>query len=191
MRGVRAIALVALVTAGADALPDDSRPVSLVPWHVLERGEKVDAPLVLFWIPASREELRRSPLLTSDDLTLYSDRCVAMRVVRADDAARLASLQAEDDQPRAMLVNRDGQVIATVESDRGVLSVHAVEQIVRSELDHRVETAESRLADARNLVEAGDEASARALYEQLWEERCVCPRQAKAALRALKKLEKK
>ena len=191
MRGVRSIALVALFVAGADALPDESRPVSLVPWRVLERGEKVDAPLVLFWIPASREELRRSPLLNSNDLTLYADRCVAMRVVRADDDARLASLHVEDDRSRALLVDRDGNVIAAVESDRGAPSVQAVEHMVRAELEHRVERAESRLADARHAAEAGDDASARTIYEALWEERCVCPRQAKAALRALKRLEKK
>src|SRR5687768_9771012 len=85
MRWARSIAMVALFAAGVDALPDGQRHVSLVPWKVLERGEAVDAPLVLFWIPSSAGEMRRSPLLTSDELTRYSARCVAMRVVRFDD----------------------------------------------------------------------------------------------------------
>ena len=69
--------------------------VALVPWRVLEPETKVDAPLVLFWIPASVEELRHSELLTSDDLTLFSSQCVAMHIIRLNDQARLTSL-AED-----------------------------------------------------------------------------------------------
>lgn len=191
MRWVRTIAWVALLAAGADALPDEQRHVSLVPWKVLEPGEPVDAPLVLFWIPSSRDELRRSALLTSDDLTLYASRCVAMRVVRADDDARLAKLHVDADRPLAVLADREGRVIAAVEAERGRLSVHAVEEVVREELDERAEAAESRLDEARRRAEEGDDAAARAIYESVWEQRCVCPRQAKAAHRALKRMAKK
>jgi hypothetical protein len=191
MRWVRSIAWIALVAAAADALPEQDRHVPLVPWKVVEKGETVDAPLVLFWIPSSREELRRSPLLTSNDLTLYASRCVAMRVVRADDDARLASLHVETENPAVILADGEGHVVAAVEAERGRLSVHAVEEIVRAELEDRVARAESSLDTARRLTEEGEELAARAVYESVWEQRCVCPRQAKAAQRALRRLEKK
>lgn len=191
MRWVRSIAWIALVAAAAEALPEEDRHVALVPWKVVEKGESVDAPLVLFWIPASREELRRSPLLTSDDLTLYASRCVAMRVVRADDEARLASLDVETRSAAAILTDGEGHVVAEVAADHGALSVHAVEEIVRAELEDRVAEAESNLDAARRLTEEGEELAARSLYESVWEQRCVCPRQGKAAQRALRRLEKK
>ena len=187
MRWARSIAMVALFAAGVDALPDGQRHVSLVPWKVLERGEAVDAPLVLFWIPSSAGEMRRSPLLTSDELTRYSARCVAMRVVRFDDDVRLASLGVEEDLPVAVLADRDGRVLGTVSGD----DVVDVEDLVRDELDTRVFHADALLDDARRRLEAGDGEGAVALYREVWEARCLCPRQGKVAHRALKKLEKR
>ena len=126
MRRARCIALLATVAAGAFALADDARHASLVPWKVIEPGERVEAPLVLFWVPASRDELRRSPLLTSDELTQFSARCVAMRVVRADDNARLDRLGIDGDLPVAVLANAKGDVLEMVEAERGMLPVSEV-----------------------------------------------------------------
>src|SRR5688572_32588023 len=99
MRLTRVFAAVALLCCGARALPAEEPHVALVPWRVVEPHTTVDAPLALFWIPASGEELRRSELLNSDDLTLFSSQCVAMRVVRSSDEARLAALAADAEPP--------------------------------------------------------------------------------------------
>ena len=56
-RLARVAATVALLCCGAAALPGGEAYVALVPWRVLEPETKVDAPLALFWIPASVEEL--------------------------------------------------------------------------------------------------------------------------------------
>ncbi|HUQ81732.1 MAG TPA: hypothetical protein VM076_11360 [Gemmatimonadaceae bacterium] len=183
MRWARSIALVALIAAAAEALPEEGR-VSLVPWKVVAPGDAVDAPLVLYWIPATRDELRHSPLLTSDDLTLYSSRCVAMRVVRADDVERLAKLDVRE-RPAVVLVDGEERIIGVAES------LLDVEELVRQELDARAEAANLRLDRARRYDEEGDEDGALALYRSVWEERCMCPRQAKAAQRAMKKIAKK
>lgn len=185
------VALAAFVAAGALALQAGEDHLSLVPWKVLEPGEAVDAPLVLFWVPLSPDEVRHSPLLTSDELTLYSSRCVAMRVIRVDDGARLANLGVSAQLPVAVLAESGGHVITAIESDRGTLSVADVEDAVREELDARTEGAQEKLDQAQRLADDGDVGEAAALYRQVWEERCVCPREGRAAQKALRRLEKK
>jgi hypothetical protein len=191
MRWVRCIAVVAVMAAGGFALSADERHASLVPWKVIEPGEKVEAPLVLYWVPASPEAMRRSPLLTSDELTRYSSRCVAMRVVRLDDGARLVALRVEGELPVAVLADGTGRVLATVEGERGTLSLSEVEELVREELETRMASAETLLDEARRRVRDRDVAAAEELYREVWDARCLCPRQGKAAQKALRRLAKK
>ena len=178
---VIAIALTAVeVRAGGDSHP------SLVPWKVLEPGgPRESAPLTLYWVPASRDELRRSDLLASDELTLYSSQCVAMRIVRLDDREALARLGVSEELPVVVLTDARGTVIA-----RAPASVTDVESIVRDELDARAKAAEGMLDEAADKAAQGDVEAARQMYREVWSQRCVCPRQAKAAQRALKKMGK-
>ena len=54
-------ASIAIALTGAVALAGDDDHRALVPWKVLEPGvEPEPSPLTLFWVPASRDELRRS-----------------------------------------------------------------------------------------------------------------------------------
>jgi len=190
-RWVRWVAALALAMTGVEVLPGEPSRLSLVPWKVVEPGDDVHAPLILFWIPASRDEVRRSDLLTSDELTLYSSQCVAMRVVRSDDQTMLVKLDVSDALPAAVLVDGEGQVIARVGNEQGTLVVADVEEMVRNELDRRVSDAEALLDNAREKAEAGAIDEAIALYRAVWEQRCLCPRQARDAQRALKKLKAK
>lgn len=184
------LAALAFVLAGAE-LPAGEVHVSLVPWKVLAPRDTVDAPLVLFWIPASPDELRRSPLLTSDELTLYSSRCVAMRVVRVDDRARMTRLAPENEIPVAVLTDRKGEILGHIAGEDGYLPVSEVESLVRDELERRAGEAEALLDRAREHAEANEIAAATELYERVWEARCMCPRQGRDAKRALKKLGRK
>ncbi len=181
-------AAVAFLAAGANLLAAGDARVTLVPWEVLDPAEPVDAPLVLFWIPATPDELRRSDLLTSYDLTLFSSRCVAMRVVRFNDSARLASLDVGPEVPMVVLTDHEGNVLGRVAADDGELPLAEVEDLVREELDEREARAEALLDRARDRAEDHDERAALSLYQQVWAERCVCPRQARDAKRAMKKL---
>jgi len=187
MHWVRAIVVVALVAAGVVASPEEQRHVSLVPWKILGPSDVADAPLTLFWIPDSAGAMRRSPLLTSDELTRFSARCVAMRVVRFDDDVRLATLGVEDELPVAVLADRNGRVIGSVAGE----DVADVEDLVRDELDTRTFQADSMLDAARRHADAGRRDAAMALYREVWGARCLCPRQGKLAGRALKKLERR
>jgi hypothetical protein len=161
-----------------------------VPWEVVEPGSDVDAPLILFWLPASAEELRRSELLVSRDLALFSAQCVAMRVVPVHDDVRMARLAADEVLPLAVLTDRHGEVVGRVASDGAELLVAAVEELVREELQRRAADADARLDRASERAQADDVGSAVALYESVWNDRCVCPRQGRDAGRALRKLRK-
>jgi hypothetical protein len=192
VRFARALtAAVAFLAAGANLLAAGEARVTLVPWEVLDPAEPVDAPLVLFWIPATPDELRRSDLLTSYDLTLFSSRCVAMRVVRFNDSARLASLDVGPEVPMVVLTDHEGKVLGRVTADDGELPLAEVEDLVREELDEREAQAEALLDRARDRAEDRDERAALSLYQQVWAERCTCPRQARDAKRAMKKLARK
>jgi hypothetical protein len=186
----RVVVAIAFVLAGAVALAGADDHVSLVPWKVVVSDDGLDAPLTLFWIPASSEELRHSDLLTSTELTLFSSRCVAMRVVRFDDGARLARLKIGEELPVAVLVERGGRVIGRVDAEHGTLSVTKVEDLVRDEINQREGEAEASLDEAERRAESGETDAAMAIYGSLWEERCVCPRQGRDAKRAMKKIRK-
>jgi hypothetical protein len=186
----RVVVAIAFVLAGAAALAVADDHVPLVPWKVVVSEDGLDAPLTLFWIPASSEELRHSDLLTSTELTLFSSRCVAMRVVRFDDGARLARLKIGEELPMAVLVERGGRVIGRVDAEHGALSVAKVEDLVREEINQREGRAEASLDEARRRAESGESDAAMAIYGSLWEERCVCPRQGRDAKRAMKKMKR-
>lgn len=187
-RRALSIAVITLALTAAFGHAGEGSHPSLVPWKVVEIGAAPErSPLTLFWVPASREELRRSDLLASDELTLYSSQCVAMRIVRLDDRETLERLAITDELPVVVLVDGGGDVL---ERASGPIRVADVESMVRDELDDRAEAAEAMLDEAEEKADGGDVEAAISLYRQVWEQRCVCPRQAKAAQRALKRLGK-
>jgi hypothetical protein len=186
-RCIACFAWIAIALTGAVALAENGSHPSLVPWKVLEPGaEPEPSPLVLYWVPASRDELRRSELLASDELTLYSSQCVTMRVVRLDDHALLERLHIDGALPAVVLMNAEGEILGRITTPH----LDEVETLVREELEDRASAAESMLDEAHDKVDEGEIEAAIAIYRRVWDQRCVCPRQARAAHRALKKLVK-
>ncbi|HEX8154395.1 MAG TPA: hypothetical protein VF698_14775 [Thermoanaerobaculia bacterium] len=184
---VRSAAIVfALAAASASA---GTPQVSFVPWKVLNRGDKpIEAPLVLYWIPASRDEIRRSELVTSRALTMYASQCVGMQLIRPDDTRTIENLGASEKLPIAILLAGDGEELGRVEPHRGTLSEPEVAELVRDALGEHEAHAELLLDEAKEKAASGETEAAIVLYRRVWDERCVCPRQGKAAQRALKKL---
>ena len=181
-----AIGVLAASAAGADF----HGPVSFVPWKVIAPGDSpAKAPMTLYWIPASRDDFKRSELLFSRPLTAYASQCVAMQVIRADDAARIEKLGAAGTLPIAVLLDGDGKQLGKVDNDRGALNVAAVEKLVRDQLRAGEAILDARLEDARRKASAGDRDSAVATYKSICDLRCVFPRKAKEAERELKRLD--
>ena len=182
-RDVRAAGVVALLLVAVVPLAAVER-VWFVPWKVLDASAApASGVFVLYWIPASPEDLKRSDLVTSRALAVYSARCVAMHVVRVDDTDRLNALVVTE-LPVAVLADGHRQLARL----NGPLRVGDVEAMVGAEFDAReVEANEMRDA-ARECLRNGDAAEAKRLFREVARQRCSFPRQAKAAARALRRL---
>lgn len=176
-----ACSMVAVLSAG-DAL-------TFVPWKVLKPGQPpVEGRLILYWIPATPEEMKRSPLLTSRALAEFSMKCVGMQLVRPDDTEAIERLGASEHLPLVILTNAHGERVGMIDSRRGGIRLAAVETLVRDELLTRVGLAETMLDEARSCASNGEREKAVGLYKQVWDQRCIAPRQARSAQRALKRL---
>jgi hypothetical protein len=183
------LAAAILTLALLPAYAEDGRGLGFVPWKILKPGERTPAsPLVLYWIPRSSDDFRRSEMLTYPPLTTYSHDCVSMSVVRADDAVVIARLGVSGKLPTAVLVGADGAVIGSVPNERGALSAAAVDKLLRNTLRAREDALDRDLDDAPKKLDLGDRDGAVALYRHVWEHRCLFPRHAKEAERALRKL---
>jgi len=184
-RSLAALAIYALAAHGGQ--PSD--PAWFVPWKVLNPGEAPPrAQLIVYWLPASRDDMRHSELLTSRTLTLFSSQCVAMHVVRPDDFERVAKLGANGRAPVVLLLDGEGRELTHIDNEAGALRIATIERIVRDEVRAREEEADKLLDVARKTVEAGEKNAAIAMYRRVFDQRCLLPRQARTAQRALRKL---
>ena len=161
----------------------------LVPWKFFEKSaELVKGPIVLYWLPVSQEEVRRSPLLTSHFLLEATIRCVGLQIVVPDDVVTIDKLGATGKLPMAVLVDSQGGVIRIVNNLRGVLAASAVEQMLVDELSARDDAAYRQLTEAKRRASVGEKERSIDLYRKIWGDRCLYPLIGNAAQRALKEL---
>jgi hypothetical protein len=159
----------------------------LVPWKFLPTGaETVKGPVVVYWLPASLDEVKRSPLLTSQALLEDSTRCVELDIVVPGDAATIEKLGATGKLPMALIIDKDGRVIRQVNNTRGVLRPQSVEQMVSEELNARDDEVFRQLTEAKKRASAGEKEKAIDLYKKIWDDRCLYPLVGAEAQHALK-----
>ena len=60
-----------------------SLPVYNVPWKIWEARAAPNKGLVLYWFPTPTENVKKSNLMSSRILTLYSAQCVTMTIAGA------------------------------------------------------------------------------------------------------------
>jgi tetratricopeptide (TPR) repeat protein len=161
--------------------------VYVVPWKV--RGEKDPPPLglVLYWLPLTNEELKRSSLRESRVLSLYSAQCVSTELAdyRTDAGRKLVG---DSKPPVAVLTEADGSVIGRAENAGGMLKVEQVEKLLAGEMKRREEALDASLRDGREKEKAGDNEAATKLFRAVVEQKCMFPKKAKDAAKELKKL---
>jgi tetratricopeptide (TPR) repeat protein len=159
----------------------------VVPWKVHQPGEPpLNAPLAIYWFPATKEEIKGHGLISSRALTLASAQCVGMQLVVPADTETIAKWELTDKLPAALLVS-DGAIVARVDGENGKLRANAVEDMLRNELRAR-ETALDKLLDEAKQKEKSDHDGAVTLYQQVWERRCLAPKKGRAAQKALGRL---
>jgi len=158
-----------------------------VPWKV--RGTK-DPPamgLILYWFPASNEELKKSSLRMSRTLSLYASQCISMEVADGN-IPNAPKLVGESKLPVAVLATPDGTPVTKVENKDGKLKVEAVEKLVDAEVKTRANTLDEQLKDAKAKAAAGEKDAAIKLFQSVVEQKCLFPKKAKDAAKELKKL---
>jgi hypothetical protein len=175
---------------GARSGPGTGDPYeSLVPWHFAEKdGAFVDAPLVLYWLPASSKETERSPLLASPELVRDADRCLSFEIVPPEDRVTIEKFGATGKLPALVLADAKGNVLRRVDGAGGRIATASVEKMVRDELGARGDAMYGRVTEARKRVSGGDKQGAIDLYRKLWDERCLFPTAGTEAQQSLKKL---
>jgi tetratricopeptide (TPR) repeat protein len=160
-------------------------PVYIVPWKTASTAPA--GGLVLYWFPASTNELRNSSLKESRTLSLYATQCVSMQV--ADNKlANADKLIGDSKLPVAVLAQADGLPINKVENTNGKLKVADVEKLVDTEMKQRKSAIATKMKDAGEKSKGGDKDGAIAIYKSVAEQKCLFKKEANDATKELKKL---
>ena len=175
------------VGGGSKGAEGPDPAVYMVPWKIWEAAKAPHSGLVLYWFPATNDEIKKSSLRASRILTLYSSQCVAMTVADAK-TPELQPIIGDSALPVAILANADGTPIKKIENTAGKLKVDQVEKVVDAEVKQRETALDTKLKDAKEKIKAGDKDNAIALLKPVAEEKCLFPKKAKDAAKELKKL---
>ena len=125
-----------------------------VPWKVPDpKAAPVTNGLVLYWFPASLDEVKKSPLLESRDLSLYAGQCVTMQMADVT-VPNSQTLIGGAKLPVAVLTTADGKSIGKVESKDGKLNLADVAKLIGGELKTRKSNMDTSLKDARARADA-------------------------------------
>ena len=162
-------------------------PTYPVPWKVYKTAQVPAGGLVLYWFPASTNEVKNSSLKESRTLSLYATQCVAMELADSQ-LPNADKLLGDSKLPVAVLATPDGTPVKKVENTNGKLKVGDVEKLVDSEMKQRETALTEQIGEAARKVKAGDNDGAIKLYKAVAEQKCLFPRKAKEAAKELKKL---
>ena len=155
-----------------------------VPWKIRKADDAAPAGLVVYWFPASKEEIQKSSLRMSRTLSLYASQCVSMELAdsRIPNADKLLG---ESKLPVAVIATPDG---TPVENKDGKLKVEALEKVLETEMKTRESALDEQLKDAKAKAAAGEKEAAIKLLQSVVEQKCMFPGKAKTAAKELKKL---
>lgn len=173
--------------AGGNSNTGPTPTVYKVPWKIWEARATPQKGLILYWFPATQQELNASSLRASRILSIYSAQCVAMTVGDAK-LPELQPILGDSVVPVAVLASADGTPIKKVEGVNGKLKVDQVEKLVEAEMKQRETALDTQMKDAKEKIKAGDNPAAIALLKPVAEEKCLFPKKAKDAAKELKKL---
>ena len=143
-------------TGGVAGGPRNEGPaptVYNVPWKIWEARAAPNKGLVLYWFPATNDEVKKSPLKASRILTVYSAQCVSMTVADAR-TPELKQIIGESAVPVAVLATADGTPINKVENTGGKLKVEQVEKLVEAEMKQRETSLDTQLKSGKRESES-------------------------------------
>ena len=161
--------------------------VYYVPWKVREPKDPPAKGLIVYWFPASADELKKSNLRASRPLSLYATQCISMEVadIRIPNAEKLIG---GSKLPIAVVATPDGTPVTKLENTNGKLKVEQLEKVVETEVKQREKSLDDMLKEGKAKVAAGDNESAIKLFQAVLEQKCMFPKKAKDSAKELKKL---
>jgi len=158
-----------------------------VPWNMWDARKAPQKGLILYWFPASNNEVEKSSLRRSRILTLYAAQCVTMTVADAK-TPELQKIIGDSALPVAVLATVDGSPLKKVENTGGKLKSDDVEKVVDAEMKQREAALDEQLKTGKDKAKAGDKDGAVAALKSVADEKCLFPKKAKDAVKELKKL---
>lgn len=158
-----------------------------VPWKVRAPKDPPAKGLVVYWFPASNEELKKSSLRASRPLSLYASQCISMELADGQ-VPNAQKLVGESKLPVAVIATPDGTPVTRVENQDGKLRVEALEKVLTTEVKTRESALDAQLKDAKAKAAAGEKDAAIQLFQAVLVEKCMFPKKAKDAAKELKKL---
>ena len=168
------------MTGGGKDAGGDNPTVYHVPWKLHDNDKPAKAGLILYWFPSSKEELAKSPLKESRDLSLYAAQCVAMELADGR-MPKAADFRGASTLPFAVLATPDDIVIGKIENKGGKLNIADVEKLVANEVKTRKANVDTSLKDAKTKEAAGDKDAAIKLFRSVVEQKCMFADKAKDA----------
>lgn len=164
-----------------------SPEVYYVPWKIRTPKDPPPKGLIVYWFPASKEELQKSSLRTSRPLSLYATQCVSMELgdARIQNAETLIG---NSTLPVAVLATPDGTPVTKIENKEGRLKVADLEKVVETEVKQRESSVDTKLKDGKAKAAAGEKDEAVKLLQAVAQQKCMFPKKAKEAAKELKKL---
>ena len=158
-----------------------------VPWKIRDAKTPPPKGLVVYWFPASADELKKSSLRMSRTLSLYASQCVSMELADGQ-LPNAQQLVGEAKLPVAVIANPDGTPVTRVENTGGKLKVEALEKVLSTEVKTRETAIDGQLKEAKAKAAAGEKDAAVKLFQAVLEQKCMFPGKAKTAAKELKKL---
>jgi tetratricopeptide (TPR) repeat protein len=158
-----------------------------VPWKVRSAKDAPPKGLIVYWFPASNDELKKSSLRMSRSLSLYASQCISMELADGQ-VPNAQTLIGEAKLPVAVIATPDGTPVTRVENQGGKLKVEALEKVLTTEVKTRESALDDQLKDAKAKADAGEKEAAIKLFQSVLEQKCMFPGKAKNAAKELKKL---
>jgi tetratricopeptide (TPR) repeat protein len=158
-----------------------------VPWKFRTPKDPPAKGLIVYWFPASNDELKKSSLRMSRPLSLYASQCISMELADGQ-IPNAQTLVGEAKLPVAVITTPDGTPITRVENTDGKLKVEALEKVLTTEVKTRESALDEQLKTAKAKADAGEKEEAIKLFQSVLGQKCMFPAKAKSAAKELKKL---
>ena len=151
-----------------------------VPWKLRTPKDKPAKGLIVYWFPASNEEVKKSSLRESRPLSLYASQCISMELADGQ-VPNAQQLVGEAKLPVAVIATPDGTPVTRVENKDGKLKVETLEKVLATEVKTRENALEEQLKEAKAKSTAGEKETAIKLFKP-WLNRSACSPARRRAL---------